>query len=86
MRFLSLGSVIGADQTVLRSAASAAAYVGDRSDGSNSSIMRGNPALYLADTRERRVQSQLQFRRDQPVLRIDGVVLWVTAKRTSGQG
>lgn len=37
--------------------------------------MRGNPALYLADTRERPVPSQLQFRRDQPVLRIDGVVL-----------
>lgn len=37
--------------------------------------MRGNPALDLADTRKRPVPSQLQFRRDQPVLRIDGVVL-----------
>ncbi|MER9725874.1 MULTISPECIES: hypothetical protein [unclassified Mesorhizobium] len=37
--------------------------------------MRCNPALYLADTRERPVPSQLQFRRDQPVLRIDGVIL-----------
>ena len=38
-------------------------------------IVRGNPALDLTDTRERPVPSQLQFRRDQPVLRIDGVVL-----------
>src|SRR5258708_19289022 len=37
--------------------------------------MRGNPGLDLADTCERAVPSQLQFRRDQPVLRIDGVVL-----------
>ncbi|MER9470533.1 hypothetical protein NKI82_32640 [Mesorhizobium sp. M0482] len=37
--------------------------------------MRGNPALYLADTRKRPIPSQLQFRRDQPVLRIDGVLL-----------
>src|ERR1700738_1758470 len=37
--------------------------------------MRGNPGLDLAYTCERAVPSQLQFRRDQPVLRIDGVVL-----------
>ena len=37
--------------------------------------MRGNHALDLTDTCERAVPSQLQFRRDQPVLRIDGVVL-----------
>src|SRR3982074_3668501 len=37
--------------------------------------MRGNPGLDLADTCERAVPSQLQFRRDQPVLRIDGVIL-----------
>src|SRR5258708_17164103 len=37
--------------------------------------MRGNPGLDLADTCERAVPSQLQLRRDQPVLRIDGVVL-----------
>ncbi|MER8731208.1 hypothetical protein NKH28_15390 [Mesorhizobium sp. M1227] len=30
---------------------------------------------HLADTRERPVPSQLQFRRDQPVLWIDGIVL-----------
>src|SRR3982075_3656307 len=37
--------------------------------------MRGNPGLDLAYTCERAVPSQLQFRRDQPVLRIDGVIL-----------
>src|SRR6266404_6409922 len=37
--------------------------------------MRGNPGLDLAYTCERAVPSPLQFRRDQPVLRIDGVVL-----------
>src|SRR6516162_8873446 len=37
--------------------------------------MRGNPGLDLAYACERAVPSQLQFRRDQPVLRIDGVVL-----------
>src|ERR1700682_2555595 len=37
--------------------------------------MLGNPGLDLAYTCERAVPSQLQFRRDQPVLRIDGVVL-----------
>src|SRR3984893_14619508 len=37
--------------------------------------MRGNPGLDLAYTCERAVPSQLQFRRDQPVLRIDGVLL-----------
>src|ERR1700730_10432689 len=37
--------------------------------------MRGNPGLDLAYTCERAVPSQLQFRRDQAVLRIDGVVL-----------
>ena len=37
--------------------------------------MRGNPGLDLAYTCQRVVPSQLQFRRDQPVLRIDGVVL-----------
>src|ERR1700738_3853395 len=37
--------------------------------------MRGNPGLDLAYTCERAVPSQLQFRRDQQVLRIDGVVL-----------
>src|SRR5260370_40949829 len=38
-------------------------------------MMRGNPGLGLAYTCERAVPSQLQFRRDQPVLRIDGVIL-----------
>src|SRR5260370_20712238 len=37
--------------------------------------MRGNPGLDLAYMCERAVPSQLQFRRDQAVLRIDGVVL-----------
>ena len=37
--------------------------------------MRGNPGLDLTYTCERAVPSQLQFRRDQPVLRINGVVL-----------
>src|SRR3981081_3854053 len=37
--------------------------------------MRGNPGLDLADTCERAVPSPLQFHRDQPVLRIDGVIL-----------
>src|ERR1700688_3600804 len=37
--------------------------------------MRGNPGLDLAYACERAVPSQLQFRRDQPVLRIDGVIL-----------
>src|SRR5713101_4745597 len=37
--------------------------------------MRGNPGLDLAYPCERAVPSQLQFRRDQAVLRIDGVVL-----------
>src|ERR1700722_193675 len=37
--------------------------------------MRGNPGLDLAYTCERAVPAQLQFRRDQPVLRIDGVIL-----------
>src|SRR5260221_12887539 len=37
--------------------------------------MRGNPGLDLAYTCERAVPSQLQSRRDQPVLRIDGVIL-----------
>src|SRR3979409_1692069 len=37
--------------------------------------MRGNPGLDLAYTCERAVPSQPQFRRDQPVLRIDGVIL-----------
>src|SRR5260370_17269576 len=37
--------------------------------------MRGNPGLDLAYTCERAVPSQLQLRRDQPVLRIDGVIL-----------
>ena len=37
--------------------------------------MRGNPGLDLAYTCERAVPSQLQFRRDQPVLRIDGVAV-----------
>src|ERR1700736_4681201 len=37
--------------------------------------MRGNPGLDLAYTCERAVPSQLQFRRDQPVLRVDGVIL-----------
>src|ERR1700733_8818642 len=37
--------------------------------------MRGNPGLDLAYTRERAVPPQLQFCRDQPVLRINGVVL-----------
>src|SRR3984893_15354771 len=37
--------------------------------------MRGNPGLDLAYTCERAVPSQLQFHRDQPVLRIDGVIL-----------
>src|SRR3984893_6961295 len=37
--------------------------------------MRGNPGLDLAYMRERAVPSQLQFRRDQPVLWIDGVIL-----------
>src|SRR4030081_1418165 len=37
--------------------------------------MRGNPGLDLAYTCERAVPSPLQFRRDQPVLRIDGVIL-----------
>src|SRR5258708_22974238 len=37
--------------------------------------MRGKPGLDLAYTCERAVPSQLQFRRDQPVLRIDGVIL-----------
>src|SRR3981189_1064289 len=37
--------------------------------------MRCNPGLDLACTSERAVPSPLQFRRDQPVLRIDGVVL-----------
>ena len=37
--------------------------------------MRGNPGLDLAYTCQRAVPSQLQFRRDQPVLRIDGVIL-----------
>src|SRR4030088_263126 len=37
--------------------------------------MRGNPGLDLAYTCERAVPSQLQFRRVQPVLRIDGVIL-----------
>src|ERR1700694_5926269 len=39
--------------------------------------MRGNPGLDLAYTCERALPSQLQSRRDQPVLRIDGVVLAV---------
>ena len=37
--------------------------------------MRGNPGLDLTDACQRVVPSQLQFRRDQPVLRIDGVIL-----------
>src|SRR3984893_18252688 len=37
--------------------------------------MRGHPGLDLAYAYERAVPSQLQFRRDQPVLRIDGVIL-----------
>src|SRR5260221_13221961 len=37
--------------------------------------MRGNPGLDLAYTCERAVPSHLKSRRDQPVLRIDGVVL-----------
>src|ERR1700692_298766 len=37
--------------------------------------MRGRPGLDLAYTCERAAPSQLQFHRDQPVLRIDGVVL-----------
>src|SRR6202162_256698 len=37
--------------------------------------MRGNPGLDLAYTCERAVPSQLKLRRDQPVLRIDGVIL-----------
>src|ERR1700676_1802471 len=37
--------------------------------------MRGNPGLDLAYTCERAVPSQFQFRRDQPVLRVDGVIL-----------
>src|ERR1700682_5280519 len=37
--------------------------------------MRGNPGLDLACTCEGAVPSQLEFRRDQAVLRIDGVVL-----------
>src|SRR5258707_12124552 len=37
--------------------------------------MRANLGLDLAYTCERAVPSQLQLRRDQPVLRIDGVIL-----------
>src|SRR6202051_3959288 len=37
--------------------------------------MRGNPGLDLAYTCARAVPSQPQFRRDQAVLRIDGVIL-----------
>src|SRR5258706_16013458 len=37
--------------------------------------MRGNPGLDLAYTCERAVPPHLQFPRDQPVLRIDGVLL-----------
>src|SRR6266852_2052502 len=43
--------------------------------------MRGNPGLDLAYTCERAVPSQLQFRRDQPVLWIDGVVYTQSTKR-----
>src|SRR5258708_8766434 len=38
-------------------------------------MRRGIPGLDLAYTCERAVPSQLQFRRYQPVLRIDGVIL-----------
>ena len=38
-------------------------------------IMRGDPALDLADTRERSVPSGFKFRGNQPVLRIGGVIL-----------
>src|SRR5260370_7920684 len=37
--------------------------------------MCGNPGLDLAYTCERAVPSQLQFRRDQPVPWIDGIIL-----------
>jgi hypothetical protein len=75
IRFLSLASVGGADQTALRSAASAATWTGD-SDGSD---VEASCAAILVSISPTRVSalfpSQLQFRRDQPVLRIDGVVL-----------
>lgn len=70
MRVLSLASVVGAAHTALRLAASAVTCIGDRSDGSDVEACAD-----LADTRKRPVPSQLQFRRDQPVPRIDGVVL-----------
>src|SRR6266403_1030226 len=74
IRFLSRASVGGADQTALRSAASAATCTGDR-DGSDVEASCAAILVSISPTRERAVPSQLQFRRDQPVLRIDGVVL-----------
>src|SRR5258705_2791474 len=75
IRFLSLASVGGADQTALRISGQRGDVYWRQGWFRCRGIMRGNPGLDLADTCERAVPSQLQFRRDQPVLRIDAVVL-----------
>src|SRR5258705_4962781 len=70
IRFLSLASVGGADQTALRISGQRGDVYWRQGWFRCRGIMRGNPGLDLAYTCERAVPSQLQFRRDQPVLRL----------------
>ncbi|MER8944214.1 hypothetical protein NKH82_33050 [Mesorhizobium sp. M0915] len=72
MRFL----VVGVDQTALGSAASAAACIGDSSDGSDVEASCAAILLSISPTRaSARFHRNSSSARDQPVRRIDGVVL-----------
>lgn len=76
MRFLSLASVVGADQTVRRSPASAAMSFPTTGDGFGVAASWAAILLSMSTTCARaRFHRNLQFRRNQPVFGIGGIIL-----------
>src|SRR4029079_326467 len=75
MRFFRRASVVGADQTVLRSEAKRPSATGSRGGNRLRHLVSRDLGFYRADARQRRVPPRLQFVRHQPVGWVGGIIL-----------